>query len=115
MKKFLAWAIVAIFIVITGWFFYQMSPPQKSTGDEVPIIVLSGSPGRNDMITTISHGLFSNGLTRDERLTAFVIYLLTLGKEQVFKPGTYYVPEGVSTFKVIQKLLGNPDLEGYLE
>ena len=113
MKKFLAWAIVAIFIVITGWFFYQMSPPQKLTGEKVPIVVVYGP--HDDMITATSHGLFSNGLIREERFTAFVIYLLTLGKEQVFKPGTYYVPEGVSTFKVIQKLLGNPDLEGYLE
>ena len=109
MKKFLVWVVSPIFVVIIGWFLYQMSPTQKLTGEEVPIVVVYGF--HDDMITATSHDLFSNGLIRNERLTDFVIYLLTLGKEQVFKPGTYYVPEGVSTFKVIQKLLGNPGIE----
>ncbi|KKW05971.1 MAG: hypothetical protein UY40_C0005G0029 [candidate division CPR1 bacterium GW2011_GWC1_49_13] len=108
MNKIFLAVVGFIFLLITSWFIYQVTPPQESTGKSVPIVISSGSPGRNDIITTTSHSLYTYGLIRNEWFTSLIIYTLTIGKEKVFKPGTYYITDGTNAFRIVQQLLSSP-------
>lgn len=109
--KYLPLVFLATVLSIFGWFLYEMSPAQQANGESVPVVIQPGSPGRNDLITVTSNDLLMAGLVRNEILTSYVIYVVTFGRDQVIKSGTYYIPRGVWTFRVILKLLGRPDIE----
>lgn len=90
MKQYSILIIIALLIVIVAWFLYQISPPSYVVSEIVPITILSGSPGRDDMITGVSHNLYWSGLVKNENLTAFLIYLFTFGEDRPLEPDAHY-------------------------
>lgn len=97
-------------LIIVAWFLYQISPPSHAAKEVVPIIILSGSPGRNDIITSTAHSLYWNGLVRSESITAFLIYLFTLGEDKPLELGTHYIQKGVNVFRIIKQIRNDPNI-----
>lgn len=97
-------------LVIVAWFLYQVSPPSYAVNEVVPIMILSGSPGRNDIITSTAHNLYWNGLVRSENITAFLMYLFTLGEDRPLEPGTHYIQKGSNIFRIIKQIQNDPNI-----